>query len=634
MKKWQLVLATALCLSSLIGCSDDEPAPSGNDGGQTMTTWTPLGSPSNIPNILSIIQLGQTQMVYTSAGMYVSRNGGNWSSATIAPTNVVGMVASGNAIYVNENYSLYRSTNNGETWNVSAFSNYLSSQPVINGNAIYVGSYGGVYRSTNNGASWRLINQGHSGYVYGLAFNGSTYYAIVNYNRLFRSASSDSEWVETGFPASTSALNNSLIAVGSSILIGTYTGIARSTDNGATWSVQTTNQIYATRFRAFGSTIYACSYQGLYRSNDSGATWTQVGNKTNISDVSVSGTTITIATSSEGVLHSTNDGATWTRQNAGFPSQYVERACGVGTTVFATTSFPVEELSKVNRQTQGGGGSNNLYRTTNNGQQWSLAKITFNDGSSIDTVSYASDMLTVGNALFVGNNYGLFRTTDKGNSWSRDTASFLRSNGVRYLNQSGNALFAIYYGGFGRSTNNGATWTEFTFNPYGGSALISSGKQALSGARATSSASLGGTALQVAQSGSTIFVASTDGLYRTTNGGSTWSKVISTSTQSQSDVATIGSTVFYPLQDKVLYSSDNGDTWAESRVGARYHYVRLIAATGNILFAGTDNGLYVSKDSGRTWQTTGLIDVSVESISFDGNSIYAATRSGIYKSAF
>ncbi len=58
-------------------------------------------------------------------------------------------------------YGIYNSTDNGNTWNISASVGYEYSCLLIDGNTIYAGTSGNwVYHSTDLGQTWNLLNSG------------------------------------------------------------------------------------------------------------------------------------------------------------------------------------------------------------------------------------------------------------------------------------------------------------------------------------------------------------------------------------------------------------------------------------------------------------------------------------------
>jgi hypothetical protein len=94
--------------------------------------------------------------------------------------------------------------------------------------------------------------------------------------------------------------------------------------------------------------------------------------------------------------------------------------------------------------------------------------------------------------------------------------------------------------------------------------------------------------------------------------------------------------------DGVYYSTDNGTNWCDANLLLNGPYVRSFAMSGTNLFAGTEQGVFLShstdfgSDSWEGWseKISGLNDKNVLSlaVSSDGTKLYAGTSSGIFLS--
>lgn len=118
-----------------------------------------------------------------------------------------------------------------------------------------------------------------------------------------------------------------------------------------------------------------------------------------------------------------------------------------------------------------------------------------------------------------------------------------------------------------------------------------------------------------------LYAATATGVFRSTDSGRSWE-----ATSISSGVAalcSLGSVVLAGTSGNagILRSSDGGDTWTVTDSGLTNHYVSSLVSNGKYLFAGTGfftsngsvaggSGVFVSKDSGLTWDTVnaGLID--------------------------
>jgi hypothetical protein len=81
----------------------------------------------------------------------------------------------------------------------------------------------------------------------------------------------------------------------------------------------------------------------------------------------------------------------------------------------------------------------------------------------------------------------------------------------------------------------------------------------------------------------------------------------------------------------LFYSDDLGETWTAANRGLNNLTVRCLYSYNSILFAGTDSGLYLSFDDGKSW------DLSVPGAQFNSFSslnrqLYVATNQGVLTS--
>lgn len=240
--------------------------------------------------------------VYALAGGFARTDdgGATWSVDPLAPTALDGALAvdpsNADVVYASSaTAGVLRSADGGVTWAPT----FPTAHPVYSiavdpktPTTLYMAD-GWPLKSIDSGATWFVIN---SGIAYGVRliavdpFDTSTVYA--SNGDLYRSDDAGAGWslvLSRGSLGYSYALSIAPDPVHpGTVYVGTYSGLAKSTDRGETWSLSspdpfysalssvvldTTGVLYAT---AFSTNPY---FRGAspYRSLDGGATWTPIG---------------------------------------------------------------------------------------------------------------------------------------------------------------------------------------------------------------------------------------------------------------------------------------------------------------------------------------------------------------------
>lgn len=153
-----------------------------------------------------------------------------------------------------------------------------------------------------------------------------------------------------------------------------------------------------------------------------------------------------------------------------------------------------------------------------------------------------------------------------------------------------------------------------------------------------------------AQSGNNIFAGTTNGVYISTNGGTSWT-ICSDTGLTNTDITAIaisGNNIFVGgngggTNQQVFLSIDNGVTWTPKNVGITNTAISIntILITGSDIFIGGSDGggdanIYISTDNGNTWtERDALIAPTVGNITeliTNGTTIFAATDVGVWSS--
>lgn len=256
------------------------------------------------------------------------------------------------------------------------------------------------------------------------------------------------------------------------------------------------------------------------------------------------------------------------------------------------------------------------------------------DGGATWTASgagYTGDIATaivIDNArphvIYVGSNVGVFKSINAGASWNVKNAG-LSDPRVQALVLEPANTDVLYVsvlgpgGGVHRSANGGEVWTPRALPvPSGGAAAL-------------------------AFRGGELWAGWTNVLFRTINGGSTWTMpfpdVLTSSIAAIAAPFGQNDVVVGLLQKGIYRGVASAGQWERAVEGLRTFRISAFAfvpADSRVIFAGGGGGgVFRSTDSGRTWASfsVGLANTDVAALAFDsltGNRLYAATADGVF----
>jgi len=282
-------------------------------------------------------------------------------------------------------------------------------------------------------------------------------------------------------------------------------------------------------------------------------------------------------------------------------------------------------------QSRFGGGP--AFRSSDAGTNWTVGS-TGLTRTSLQALAVAPG----GGTIFAGADDetagGVFRSIDGGNSWI-SSASGIADSRVHALAVDPATPTTVYAGsrtlGVYKSTNGGSTWTATSLN----NVFV--------------------TALAVDPATPTIVYAGTDagGIYKTINGGTSWFAV--NSGLATSSVRTIvvdvnaPATIYAATSAGIYKSSNAGVTWVASSSGLFDPDVNALVIdprNSNLIFAGTNSaGVFRSSNGGGLWTAsnggltgpTGAVSVTAMTMDRTSGTIYAAAGESnavrVYKSA-
>src|ERR1035437_2756060 len=483
-----------------------------NNGSQ----WTAVtGLPGSYVSVMAASPT--TIFAATDSGLYSSLDcGGSWALTGwtgtpdrifICGTTIFAGTSVGNYDPVD---SLYISTDNGNSWSTSPLIITDVSGIVACGTNIFAGTQNGMFMSTDNGITWTPINTGLTDHhILSLASTGTSVFAGTSYGRVFVSNNNGSNWtaVGTGLP-------------NYPIFYPIY-GLAASGTN---------------IFAPTGSGIFSLSNNGLYWSpSNDGIVCTVIRPHT----LAANATTIFAGTMYEGAFVSFDNGNQWAQVNTGLPRTGVRPLLCKGNIVFA------------------GSDSGGIYRSTNNGTNWTYSGLQSDGVACMDTNS---------TTIFVGTGSGVSLSTDNGATWIQ-TGLSLGIGYVQSIAVSGTTIFAGTGSGLTVSTDNGVTWSPPKLPNKQVRALV--------------------------VNGGTVFAAADGFIYSSTDNGTNWT--LNLTCNDCCSMIKSGSNIIASSQSAgtVCVTTDNGISWSMINTGLPMFGKSALAASGTNIFLGTwNNGVW------------------------------------------
>ena len=544
-----------------------------------------------------------------------------------------------------------KSTDNGVTWNTTGLNwtvqqvrrcNRIIMDP-SDSDVLLVATSNGVHRTTDGGANWTQTLGGNFKDVQFKSGDATTVFAVGNGDDFFYSNDNGVTWTQstTGLP--TSGISRLALTVGSSdpntlyILAGRssdqgFEGYYRSQDAGLTWtqmaSAATINLLgwnvngTDSGGQAWYDLATACDptnedvvYVGgvnTWKSSDGGATWNIVGHWYGASGTPyvhadihgmyfIPGTSTLLIGCDGGVFRTLNGGTSFSDLSSNLEIAQIYRlglSAQTQNTVFSGWQDNGSNLKVGNNWTRpiGGDGFESIVDHTDE----SIMYGTIYYGRIYKSTNYGSSFSTILNSNGTG--------ADEGGAWL--TPYVMSENDHNKLIVAKKSLHI--------STDAGGSWTSYSMPTTGNS-----------------------NALAVAESDeNVIFVGKGGSLYRTLDGGNTWTTLSGLSGSSITYIAidpTDATRLWVSFSGfgsgaKVYYSGDSGDTWTNYSDGLPAIPCNTIVyqkGTDDGLYVGTDAGVYYRENSFGAWQpyTDGLPNtvVSELEIHYGSNTIVAAT---------
>lgn len=491
----------------------------------------------------------------------------------------------------------------------------------LNANIVYAGApAGGLWKSTNAGTTWTTNTDQ-------LAVLGVTDVAIN--------------------PLDTSEM---YIATGDGDAGDTYSvGVLKSTNSGATWNA--TGLIWnVSLYRKISRLIInpvnpliliAASSFGIYRTIDGGNAWTLIKTGTFMDLEFMPGNpNVVYAASTDYIFKSTDGGLTWgVNITAGLPTANVQRVALAVTAANPNVLYALYARS-------GDYGFLGFYKSSNAAVSFTQMSATPNilgwalDGSDVGGQGWYDLALAASptneNFVLVGG-IRIWKSTNGGTSWSISAFNSVHADvhDIVFSNGSGSLAYTGCDGGvYNNPTVTGTNgWTNKSatlqiMQNYKLSNAATNSAIVVAGSQDNGTNKVNGTAVSKIFGGdgmecivdytnaNIIYAESQYGnINKSTDGGGAWNPISPTG---NADGAWVTPYVMHPSNHNIIYlgydriykTTDGGNSWnaGTNVIGGTFRHMAVAPSDGNYVYAATQSNIWRSSDGAGTWTniTSGL----------------------------
>gem|GEM_PF-6435007 len=476
----------------------------------------------------------------------------------------------------------------GNIWSLCNSNNYL-----------YAGFPDGkVYKSTDNGGNWYNSNIGYTGdadLVTKIITKGDYVFASINKQGIFRESHNNDVWVPVNQGLATTYFSD-LAVVGNSLFAKSNTALYRSDDDGGHWTLKNSaasGNLYNSMESIHGYVLIASDY-GVYRSSDHGETWSNMGAPIpdhlimkfiRVEDDLFAGV---LDSNMCKVFKSTDDGDSWTHATGlDIEQGFLDAITSKDDSLFAAFS------------------SAGIYFSTNGGLNWEEYNNPFDSRST-------SCLVTKDNHLFAGSFNGGINRAQYGNGlWSAANTGILKLSGLRMVNANNHVFSGLFMHNLWVSSDAGVQWNNVSDTAATNGNLIN----------------------KFVTNGTDVYACTIRGICHTPDYGATWNLIeIPNQNNNIRDLLFYGDTLLVRNIQGIYKSTDHGTSWSPAHAGLPGNATG-IAKGGSRLFVGSVSGLYMSDNGGTSWSYVNVPgDPMVSVLAVCDGKVFLSKPSGVYVS--
>lgn len=532
------------------------------------------------------------------------------------------------------NAGLWRSTDRGKTWSpvrpdrTSFILNQRLAFAASNPSIIYAPSTNLHYRSADGGKTWTSFRvPGQDAYAFAInPKNPKIIYAggRGTEHQMRRSSDGGATWKAVGEGLPDRSIH--ILAIPrerpSTIYVGTGFGqLFRSDDDGGTWKeldigLQGTESLFSLDLDPHDAmTLYAGTQHGLRRSTDGGDSWETIGG--GLGNWFVKGVAfhpkkkgvVYAGTTGMGFYKSSDGGETFQPSSAGLAGGWVEKLyapAGAAGPVFAQLSI-------------------GLYRQDAPGS-WTEIEAPFSPGEPAKIDGIVFDRQSP-KRVYTHDGGRWWRSEDAGRSWQKVDVPEPGLRDMMKGKMAGPDFKALAQdAGDPKVFYAGGSWSK----DMGGSPVNRSSNGGKKWDAAGTGITGDVTLLRAAAPG-VVFAVTKDAIFRTADGGKSWSSVRSGEVKDLAVDPSKPERLYVVTKAGLFRSGDSGATWSKAGQGIKGDDVEAVAvAPSGKAFCGTFEGVFMSADGGGTWtaMNDGLLNTDVRALAAGGGRLYAGLAAG------